>query len=80
MLVRARTPRLLGRLTKKMAARVDGVTVQLSGHPGRRKPSGVDLAHGEGARMRCTAGSARQNRGGKKKKEEKELQVITQTG
>lgn len=46
VVVRARTPPLLGWLTKKMAARVDGVTIQLSGHPERCKPTSVDLAHG----------------------------------
>lgn len=50
-LVRARnTPQLLGWLAKKMAARVDGGTVQLSGHPERRKPT----RRGSGARRRRT--------------------------
>lgn len=82
MVVRARTPQLLGCLTKKMAARVDGVSVQLPGHPERRKPSGVDLAHGEGARIRRAGPAARQNRGvdSRRKQEGKELQVIMRTG
>lgn len=46
-----------------MAARVDGVTVQLSGHPeGRRKPSGADFwrtarAHESGARLDPRSGT-----------------------
>lgn len=60
-----------------------GVTVQLSGHPERRKPSGVDLAHGEDARIQRAAGPARQYRGVNSRSAEmagKELQVIMQTG
>lgn len=34
-----------------------GASAQLSGHPERREPSGVDLAHGEGARIQRAAGS-----------------------
>lgn len=34
-----------------------GASAQLSGHPERRKPSGVARAHGEGARIRRAAGS-----------------------
>lgn len=59
------------------------MTVQLSGHPERRKHSGLDPAHGEGARIQRTAGSARQNRGVDSRRGKtggKELQVIMQTG
>lgn len=57
--VRARTLQSLGWLTEKMAARVDGETVQLSGHPARREPT----QRGSGARRRRTDGTVASIRG-----------------